>query len=237
MENATVETSAPTEATEGSTTEVTTEIDGQPTEQTTTYVNGKYNSVTALEEGYTNLQKRFGSFTGAPEAYEMAEGKEINGDHPLLAELQQYGKDNNLSNEGYNALVDVLVQNEISTQEEMKQQAEEVYKSLGENAPARIQNIDDFLNANAQLSEEQVALVEQAKGLPGGVELLESFISMSKSSAPAPQEVAAPVQNFTREKLNEMQFAKDEFGNRKMSMDANYRKKVEEYHKQLLAQG
>lgn len=224
--------------TEGNTTqEATTEIDGQATEQVTTYANGKYNSVTALEEGYTNLQKKLGSFTGAPEAYEMGEGKDINGDHPLFAELQQYGKDNNLSNEGYNALVDVLVNNEMARAEEMKQQADEVFKALGENGHARVQNIDDFLNANAQLNEDQVALVEQAKGLPGGVELLESFINMSKSSAPAPQEVAAPVQNYTQEKLKEMQFAKDEFGNRKMSADPAYRKKVEDYHAQLLAQG
>lgn len=214
---------------------VTDTVTGQET--VTTYANGKYNSVTALEEGYTNLQKKLGSFTGAPEAYEVNEGIDYNPDHPLFEELQKYGKENNLNNDGYNALVDVLIKNDIARQEEIKQQRDEVIEALGENGQARIQNIDDYLNANAQLSEDQVALIEQAKGLPGGVELLETFIEMGKSSTPAAPEHVEVRQEFTREKLNEMQFAKDEFGNRKMSSDPAYRKKVEDYHAKLLAQG
>lgn len=229
-------TGAPS-TTEGSTTQATTEVDGQPTEQVTTYANGKYNSVTALEEGYTNLQKKLGSFTGAPEAYEMGEDVTYNAEHPLFAQLQEYGKENNLSNDGYKKLVDVLISNEQATQEEMKQQAEEVFKALGENGHARVQNIDDFLNANAQLNEDQVSLIEQAKGMPGGVELLETFIGLTKSSQPAPAEAVEKRQDYTRDKLKEMQFAKDEYGNRKMSSDPAYRKMVEDYHAKLLGQG
>jgi len=221
---------------EGSTTEVTATDDVTGQETVTTYVNGKYNSVSALEEGYTNLQKKLGSFTGAPEEYSLGEDLSVNADHPLFTELQEYGKQHNLSNEGYSELVNVLVENEMKAQEEAKLQAEEVYKSLGENAPARIQNIDDFLNANAQLSEEQVGLIEQAKGMPGGVELLETFIGLTKATKPA-SEGATPAPTLSRDKLKEMQFAKDEFGNRRMSTDPNYRKQVEKYHADLLAQG
>jgi len=222
--------------TEGSTTEATTvdEVSGQET--VTSYVNGKYNSVTALEEGYTNLQKKLGSFTGAPEEYSI-DGIEYNAEHPLFSELQKYGKDNNLSNEGYQGLVNVLLENEKFAQEEAAKQRDEVIKGLGENGHARIQNIDDFLNANAQLSEEQVALVEEAKGLPGGVELLEAFISMGKAPKPASDTQVETKTAYSRDKLKEMQFAKDEFGNRKMSSDPAYRKMVDDYHAKLLAQG
>jgi hypothetical protein len=232
---------APTTPTQESattaTTEATTVTDaGESTETVTTYMNGKYKSVSELEKGYENLHKRFGSFSGAPEEYSVSEEVEINNEHPLLANLQSFGKENQLSNEGYNELVNMLVENEKATLEAQKAQAEQTLKDLGPNANERIQNIDDFVNANLELSDETKGLIDLAKEQPGGVELIEAFIGMSKKTGPASDEVAAPAKSYSRDELHKLQFAKDEYGNRKMN-DPHYRKMVDEYTANLLAQG
>ena len=115
MENTTTQTTTenPQSAEATTATESTTVTDaGESTEQVTTYMNGKYKSVSELEKGYENLHKRFGSFTGAPEEYSIAEGTELNAEHPILESIQSFGKENNLSNEGYQNLINVLVENE-----------------------------------------------------------------------------------------------------------------------------
>lgn len=223
-------------ATESTGTQHTTEVDGQPTEQTTTYVNGKYNSVSALEEGYQNLHKQFGSFGGAPDEYSMGEGIEINGEHPLFADLQQFGKDSNLSNEGYQNLVNVLIESEKASEAERQQEAEQVFKDLGENGKERIQNVDDYLNANMELSEAQAEMISLAKGMPGGVELLESFIAMGKKTSPAAPEIVSPTKTYTKEGLESLRFELDNYGNRKSSSDPAHRAKVQEYATALQAQ-
>jgi len=219
------------------TTEPTTVTDsGESTEQITKYANGKYNSVSELEKGYENLQSRFGSFNGAPDEYSMSEGTEYNNEHPILAEIQTFGKENNLSNEGYQNLVNVLMDNERTNIEAQEAQAVQVKKDLGTNANERLQNIDDFLNANMESSDDMKALIGQAKDSPGGVELIEAFIGMTKKTAPASEQDVVPIKTFNKDELHKMQFAKDEYGNRKMN-DASYRKQVEDYHAKLIAQG
>ena len=226
--------SASTEATTTAATETATET-SQEKEIATSFVNGKYNSVSDLEKGYENLQSRFGSFTGAPEAYTTPEGTDLNVEHPLLESLQSFGKENNLSDEGYQGLVNVLVENEKAFQEEQSKQAEQVMKDLGPNANDRIKNVEDFVNANLELNDDMKGLIDQAKNQPGGVELLEAFIGMTKKTAPAGQEVATPTKTYNKDELNTLQFATDQYGNRKMN-DPAYRKMVDEYTANLLAQ-
>jgi hypothetical protein len=218
-------------------TESTTVTDtGESTEQVTKYANGKYTSVSELEKGYENLQSKFGSFSGSPDEYSLAEGTEINNEHPILAEIQAYGKENNLSNEGYQNLVNVLLNNERANQEDMQAQSDQVKKDLGANANERIQNIDDFINANLEVDDRTKGLLDLAKDQPGGVELIEAFIGMTKKTTLASEQVAAPVKTYNKEELHKMQFAMDEYKNRKMN-DPSYRKKVEDYSAKLLAQG
>lgn len=226
-----------TETTPSATTESTTVTEnGEATEQVTTYMNGKYNSVSELEKGYENLHKKFGSFSGAPEEYSIAEGVEYNSEHPLLAQIQAFGKENSLSNEGYNSLVNVLLENEKANVAEQEEQVKQVMKDLGPNANERIQNIDDFINANMEADDNMKGLLDSAKEQPGGVELIEAFISMTKKTTPASEQVAAPIKTYNKEELHKMQFAKDDYGNRKMN-DPSYRKMVEDYSAKLLAQG
>jgi len=228
-EQATSTESASTEATETATTSTEQEI-------ATSFANGKYKTISDLENGYDNLQKKLGSFVGAPDEYSITEGTEHNSEHPILAQIQSFGKENNLSNEGYNNLVNVLLESEKANEAEYQTQVEQVKKDLGPNANERIQNVTDFVNANMELDDNMKGLIETAKETQGGVELLEAFIGMSKKTGPASEQVVAPIKTYNKDTLNQMQFAKDDYGNRKMN-DPDYRKQVEDYHANLLAQG
>jgi len=236
------EQTAPTTTTESASTEATTTTDPTAEQQTEvqaakrTYVNGKYDSDDKLEEGYTNLASKFGAFVGAPDEYSIAEGTELNNEHPLLESIQSFGKENNLSNEGYQKLIGVLLENEKANLAEQQAQTEQVMKDLGPNATERVKNIDDFVSANLELNDDTKGLIDLAKQQPGGVELLEAFIGMSKKTGPASEEVAAPLKSYSKDELHKLQFAKDDYGNRKMN-DPSYKKMVDEYTAKLLAQG
>ena len=201
----------------------------------TSFANGKYNTVSELEKGYENLHTKFGSFSGSPDEYSLTEGTEINSEHPILAEIQTFDKENNLSNAGYQNLVNVLLNNERANEADMQTQSDQVKKDLGANANERIQNIDDFVNANLEVDDRTKGLIDLAKDQPGGVELIEAFIGMTKKTPIASEQVVAPVKTYNKEELHKMQFAMDEYNNRKMN-DPAYRKQVEEYSAKLLAQ-
>ena len=230
MEN--VETSAP-ESAEGMVQEGET--------KTTGFYNGKYNSISDFEKSHDELQKsysqktaeykeRMGAFTGAPEAYEPGEGIEIDDSNPLFNKLQEVGKDMNLDNEGFNKLVSMY--NEAVT--EQSAQYEETLKAemvkLGDNANERIQNIADWSNAN--LSEDERGILDSLSTSAEAVQLIEKFIGMSKQQGIARDHQVQTRPSYDKEDIRKMQMATDDNGNRLMSVDPAYYKKV----KDLMAQ-
>lgn len=192
---------------------------------TTSYVNGKYDSVSALEEGYKNLHSKFGAFTGAPEAYELGEGVEYNADHPLLSTVQEIGKEIGLNNEGYQKLVGAWMDYETNAIEEQK--AAEL-EALGPNAKERLQNLSDWMGAN--LSEDDVAVLTDNMSSAALVTAMENMIAKTKGQKMA-DETVKPA-SIDADKVRAMRFAKDEFGNRKMN-DPAYRAKVLALEEQL----
>lgn len=226
MEN--IETSAPTEVeTEGSTQQGET--------KTTGFYNGKYNSISDFEKSHDKLQKsysqktaeykeRMGAFTGAPEAYEVGEGIEVSEDNPLFGKLQELGKEINLDNEGYNKLIqmynDTMAEQEAQYEETMKQEL----AKLGGNAQERIQNINDWSKAN--LSEDEQAVINRIATDAESVQFIESMIARTKPQGMAQSHQVKANPTYSKDEIRQMQMAKDENGNRKMSTDHEYYKKV-----------
>jgi len=156
-----------------------TVTDASTGEQTvTSYAGGKFKSVSELEKGYSELQssysKKLGEFTGSPEQYTLSEGGEPNEVAQMIAE---WGKDNQLSNDGYNQLVqkasEFMVAQEEAQAAEIQQQREAEIKLLGDNAKERISNVNDFLKAN--LGEDHGLDPATAKG----IESIEKLINLS----------------------------------------------------------
>ena len=220
------ETAQPSEST--ATTEVTTEeattvnAEGEA-QSVTSYLDGKYNSVSDLESGYKELQssysKKLGAFTGSPDEYNFNEGIEVSD------AVSAYAKENQFSNDALNGLAEVY---QADMQSNRDAHVAEQKELLGKDGDQRIQNVVDWGRAN--LGEDALDTLHNMVTTAAGVEVFEKIAKMNSGTAPA--QVATPKTTVDRDTLKQMQFATDEYGNRKMS-DPAYKAKVDELYKQL----
>lgn len=210
---------------ETATTEPTVVEDGKTVSETS-YLDGKYKSVSDLEKGYRELQssysKKLGAFEGAPEAYELAEGIEPNS---RIEALQEWGKENQLSNKALNEIIQMDMEKQ---QAEIAEYIANEKAQLGSNADARLQNVTDWAKAN--FGEDAIGPLGDMLTSAEGVKLFEKIIKASQGTAPAPSQ---PAQKLDAEQIRQMRFAKDEYGNRRMSSDPAYRAKVIALEEQL----
>ena len=216
---------------------ISPEIDSQGTETTedrtpTSYMEGRYNSITELEAGVTTAEKRyedyrsmndkrFGSFVGSPDEYTMNEGLEASDS------LQAYARENQFSNDALNGLVehyneDMTARNDAYSSEQRE--------ALGADVDARLNNVQDWAKANlsADVMDSFESIITSAKS----VEMIEQIMKINSGTAPA--QVQAPRTVVDKDTLSQMRFAKDEFGNRRMSTDKDYRAKVNAMSKELI---
>lgn len=190
----------------------------------------KYGSIEDQAKAYTELEKRFGGFTGAPEEYKLNEGVEGLNDS-LMGAINELGRKHNMSNEMYNELISTV--NEIErTEYEQFQQRE--LEGLGENGQQRIDNVNGWLQANAPeaLREMLGTAVQTAEH----VEALEQFISSMKGQAPANVAATPQGQQYTEEGYMELLNAKDEHGRDLNIQDPAHLNKTRAYLKALLEQ-
>lgn len=221
------------ESQEAQTTEGSTQPEqtGDIVQPDTLYAN-KYKSVSELEKGYNNLQSKLGNFTGAPEAYEPAEGVELGDDNAYFSKLQELGKELGLNNDGFNKIVQAYNESIEAEEASYEAQLKEEFTKLGDNAEARVRNINDWSKAN--LTESEQALVDSVSTSAEAVMLIEKFIGMSKPQGIAQDHQVETRPSYDADKLHAMRYAKDENGNRKMSVDAEYRQKVLDLEAQYL---
>lgn len=77
----------------------------------------KYNKVADVAKAYTELEKRLGGFTGAPENYDLS-GLEVDGDALLVKEMTAVAKELNMSQDGFNKFLGRL-HSAVETETEM----------------------------------------------------------------------------------------------------------------------
>ena len=174
---------------------------------------GKYKNVGELEKAYTNLQSRFGSFTGAPEEYEIPDGAEV-GDW-----FKEWGRENNLSQDGFSTLIEKF-------NERQAERAETYYKEemakLGSNVEERLNSLKDWGAANNIPPETMESLFQSADA----VQALEALRSGASVQAPANTDANQPA--LTKEYLNEITNAVDANGRKKVESNPEYAKWVQE---------
>jgi len=232
------EMTQPSESTAAS--EATTETAEGVEQSTTSYMDGKYNSVSALESGYKELQSTFskktqeynenlGKFaqTVAPENYELAEGIETTS---RVEALMEFGKSKNMSNEMLN---EIIAMDSESTKAAMDAHVATQKELLGKDAETRLTNVSDWAMAN--LGEDNMEAFNSMITSAKGVEMFEMISKMSQGTQAAA--VAQPKTMVDRDTIKQMRFANDEFGQRRMSSDPQYRAKVEGMEKEFLASG
>ena len=185
------------------------------------YKADKYQSVAEQAKAYTELEKKFGGFKGAPkDGYTAPEGVEQ--DDALLAELTEFAKDTNMSDEAYGRAWELLTAQEQAVEEVT---AEQEMAKLGDNAAQRLKTVEGFLknNLDADTYTEVQDLVTTAES----VKLIEAIV---KATVPAklPIEGGEHPTGLTWADVEAEMFKKDEKGNLLRSVDMNHERKVQQ---------
>lgn len=183
-------------------------------------------------KAYTELEKRFGSFTGAPDEYalgvsdEMKEmGIELDAEDPLIEQAMEFAKNSNMSQQGFNNLVDLYIKTQIADQQAIEDVRQEELKQLGSNAQQRIDNIANWAQAN--LDPELFEGVQELAHSATMVRALEAIISKTGSAPINPGNTTAN-SGYTAEDVRKMQLETDEYGRRRLSSDPEFAKKFRE---------
>lgn len=192
----------------------------------------KYKTLEEQAKAYNELETRFGAFTGAPKdgvyKIELKEDLpvEFQTDHPLFENLNGWAKEAQLSQEGYNNLLTMFAQYELSTQPDFDQ----IKKDVGENADARINSASQWAKSN--LSEDQYNAFRGAltqSNAAAVFAVVEALIGKTREvSMPKPSDDVPGATEGGLEEINKLHNAKNEDGQRKYDVDPKYREMVEQ---------
>jgi len=184
------------------------------------YKGDKYKSVAEQAKAYTELEKKFGGFTGAPkDGYSGPEG--IEGDDALLQELTEFATKTNMSQEAFGDAWELL-----SAQGQAVEQVtqEQEIASLGDNAQERIKNVEGYLknNLDAEVYEEVRNLVTDARS----IQLVEHLV---RATAPArlPIDGGDHPSGMTWSDVEAEMFKKNDSGQLLRSIDSNHEAKIQ----------
>ncbi len=198
-------------------------------------------SEAAIEQAkaYKELQGKFGSFTGAPEEYDIALSEELSekinledfSEDPILQDAKEMAKEWGMSNDGFNQMAELYFRGQLADVEAADQVREQEFKALGNNAQRRLDNIQDWAKVNLD-SENATALLD---GLTtaSSVQAVEALIAKTRNAPQVQNEPSAPA--VSHDKVREMMVAKDEFGQPKMN-DPAYNAKVKKLYGQLFGE-
>jgi hypothetical protein len=197
-------------------------------------------------KSYNELSSKFGGFTGAPDNYEFAvsdqlkeAGIDLDMESPMLKSFMEMAKEGNMSQDMAGKMINMFLEDQhaggvAGAEGETARQAEEMAK-LGENAVARVNNVEAWAKANIPDHAEGLA---DAATSAAGVMAIEALIAKTRNaSVNANPDEVQQTNTFTLEDIHKLQFEKDEFGNKKMSTDPEHRKKVEAMYTQLYPGG
>ncbi|MGH8235401.1 MAG: hypothetical protein ACREXP_00075 [Steroidobacteraceae bacterium] len=199
----------------------------------------KYATLADQAKAYTDLEKRFGSFVGAPkETYDIklpeGTGVELVGDHPLLDTFQKWGKENQLSQKGFTELMGMLGQYEAQNVVDMGA----VKASLGDKADARITAAAQWANAN--LGADGYKLFQEATSGANAAavfQLMESVIGKTvQARVPKPgDDVPAGNAATATAEIEKLMQEKDAKGGMRYFTDAKFRAEIEKKRMALYA--
>ena len=190
------------------------------------YKADKYKSVAEQAKAYTELEKKFGGFTGAPkDGYKTVEGVEE--EDALWQELVSFGKRTNMSQSALNDAWGILSAQEQAV-EEVSMEVE--LQKLGDNAVERVKVVEQYMKNN--LDSDTYERLRYAVNSAEAVELVESLI---KSTAPAKLPIDGYIEpgGVTWEDIEAEMFKKNENGQLLRSVDQNHEAKIQRMMKEF----
>ena len=190
------------------------------------YKADKYKSIAEQAKAYTELEKKFGGFTGAPkDGYAVYDG--VESDDALWGELVEFGTKQNMSQAAMNEAWELLTAQEQAIEEVS---IETEMAKLGDNAVERIKVVEQYMknNLDGDTYEELRYAVNSAES----VQLIEALI---KSTAPAKLPIDGYIQpgGITWQDIEAEMFKKDESGQMLRSVDPNHEAKIQRMMKEF----
>jgi len=190
------------------------------------YKADKYKSVAEQARAYTELEKKFGGFTGAPkDGYELYDG--VESDDALWAELVEFGNNTNMNQSALHQAWELL-----TAQEEAIEQVsmEEEISKLGPNAAERITTVEQLMRNN--LAPE---LYEKHRDVVTSAAMIEFIEDFSKSMRPAQLPIDGYIEPGGIEwaDIEAEMFRKDDNGNLLRSVDINHERKIQRMMKEF----
>jgi hypothetical protein len=190
------------------------------------YKADKYKSIAEQAKAYTELEKKFGGFTGAPkDGYQPYEG--VESDDALWGELVEFGTKQNMSQAAMHEAWELLTAQEQAIEEVS---IETEMAKLGDNAVERIKVVEQYMknNLDGDTYEELRYAVNSAES----VQLIEALI---KSTAPAKLPIDGYIQpgGITWQDIEAEMFKKDESGQMLRSVDPNHEAKIQRMMKEF----
>ena len=184
------------------------------------YKGDKYKSVAEQAKAYTELEKKFGGFTGAPkDGYAGPEG--VESDDALLQELTEFATKTNMSQEAFGEAWELLsAQGEAV---EAVSQEQEI-AALGSNAEERIKNVEGYLKNNLDADDYEVVrdLVTDAKS----IQLIE-YMVRATTPAKLPIDGGEHPTGMTWSDIEAEMFKKNDNGQLLRSIDASHEAKIQ----------
>lgn len=189
----------------------------------------KYANVSEQAKAYTELEKKFGSFTGAPKDGYAIEGVDFSEANPLMQLVGEWGAENSLSQNGMESLYNKVTE---LAERQIQDERDGHMKALGENAEQRLRDLGMWGENNFQ--GDELEAFKSVASTAQGVEVMEKLISKAKNSklveAPATQNSQENMEKSFRDR----QMATDKDGNRMMN-NSEYRKQLEKDMKDYYA--
>ena len=203
------------------------------------FKKNKYVTLEDQAKAYTELEKRFGSFTGAPKDGQYTvnipedlkeKGIDFDSDDPLYQEAMEFAKNSHMSQEGFDQMMGLWASAKVAESAAMEEFKTMELKSLGDNAKARIDNLVNWGKAN--LPDDMFNGFQEMAVSANAIKTMEKLVSMTRN-APIDSDNARPKNGVDEEELRKMQFEKDEHGNRRLSVDPEFRKKFNKLKEQV----
>lgn len=203
------------------------------------YLLDKYPNLAEQAKAYPELSKKFGAFTGAPEKYEYRvseQAKEAgfvpDPEDPMLESVMEFAKKNEINQEGFDGLVELYAMEKIADAKAEEERTQKELEALG-NHEKRIDDLQKWGEANLpkDMQEAFAELFPTARS----IEAMEMIIGKTLESSLSVTDGQSG-KTYTEADVLEMQFALDEYGNRKTN-DPVYRKEYERISKLVRGTG
>jgi hypothetical protein len=196
--------------------------------------DAKYKTLSEQAKAHPELRKLLGGFTGAPETYELSLEPQFNeitidAENPLYKTVQGWAKDNNMSQDAFNSLVNSYVAAETDSQNaenehSVAEKKAEIAK-LGDNAQNLLTELNQW-GQNSLPPELYPAFKEMAFNADA-IKVFEYLKSKSHFSS-VPTGRTNSNDGISRSELREM------MNDRRYGRDSQYTKEIDNLYQKIL---